>query len=138
MPGLVIRSEQMAVFARLGEPAFKREIVEYFRSEYGISLSYLSDVELSHRVHIAYERALQFGFTMRASIVAYILLMFAVSPEFDTHPAIHQILHQRSIPPDERLPCLADAITTDEWEQARATNDGSFWELRTPSVPSGL
>lgn len=137
MPGLVIRSAQLEVFARLGEPEFKKQIIEYLRSEYGIVLSSLSDAELLRRVEIAYDRARRFNFTRRASVVAYILLMFAVSPEFDTHPAIKEVLDQQWIPPDERMACLADAITAEEWEEARATNEGTSWEPGTVSAGGG-
>jgi hypothetical protein len=130
---LVIRKEQMRVFERAGDVAFCRKAADYIRSEYPVVVADLSPNELLAQVELAFERASRFHFTIQASVLGYIVLMFTVAPEFDTHPSIHEILHQDWIPPDARLAYLAEAISPEEWDEARSAGDQTFWQRQSPA-----
>jgi hypothetical protein len=135
MPSLVIREEQMRAFERAQEQPFLASAAAYIRSQYPEITAGFADAELLRRVELAFGRASQFGFTSQASALGFMVLMFTVGPEFDSHPSIREILSQSgdSIPPDARLAYLADAISPEEWEEARAGADESFWN-RGPFV----
>lgn len=130
MTPLVIRRQQMEAFERAGEHRFCRRAAAHIRLEYPGAVGDLSDTELLRRVELAYDSAGRFHFTTEASVLGYIVLMFIVGAQFDAHPSIHEILHQDWIPPDSRLAYLADAISAEEWAEARAAGDGGFWDRR--------
>jgi hypothetical protein len=55
--------------------------------------------------------------------------MFTVAPNFDEHPKIRQLLTESHVPPDARLAHLADAITLEEWVQARDAGNENAWRI---------
>jgi hypothetical protein len=132
---LVIRPEQMRAFERADEDRFCRQAADYLRSEHSAVVGELPQAELRRRVDLAFERARRFHFTQRASVLGYIALMFTVAPEFDNHPTIYEILNQDWIPPDARLAYLAEAISPEEWDEARAAGRPGFWD-RSSAVAS--
>jgi hypothetical protein len=134
MSPLVIRSEQLRIFQNADEDRFCRRAAAHIRAEFPLAVGDLSDGELLRRVDLAYERARRFHFTTQATVLGYMVLMFIVGAQFDTHPAIHEILHQEWIPSDARLAYLAEAISPEEWEEARTAGDGDFWARRTATA----
>ncbi len=134
MTPLVVRPEQMRVFERAEEDRFCRRAAAHIRSEHPLAVAHLSDAELLRRVDLGYERARRYRFTTQATFLGYLVLMFIVGAQFDTHPSIQEILNQDWIPPDSRFAYLADAISSEEWEEARALGDGSFWNPRTATA----
>ena len=130
MTQLVIRAAQMKAFEDADELIFRQRVFDHLRSEYPAAVANLCDDELFRRIELAINWAHRFRFTTQASVLGYIVLMFIVGAKFDNHPSIHEILHQEWIPPDARLSYLADAISPDEWDEARAAGDGDFWERR--------
>ena len=54
-------------------------------------------------VRTSLEQARTYGISWQSKLVASIVLMFAVAPNFDKHPRVQQILLDEKIPPNERI-----------------------------------
>lgn len=116
---LIIRQEQMAIFNRAQTPQLCFHICEFLRSEFAADLEAVSDAELLRRVMDGYRRASRYGFERRDSIAGYIVLLLMVGSRFDEHPRIREILEQKHVPPDVRFAYLEQAVSKEQWEEAR-------------------
>jgi len=116
---LIIRQEQMAIFRRAQTPQICLQICEFLRSEFAADLETVSDSELLRRVTDGYRRASRYGFERRDSIAGYIVLLLMVGSRFDEHPRIREILEQEHVPPDLRFAYLEQAVSMEQWEEAR-------------------
>ena len=125
---LVIRKEQMEVFARIAEENFIDDVAREVRETEADSVEDLSDDDLRKRVKVAVARAARHGLTLELSIIAFVRLMFAIAPNFDEQPNIKQMLADERVEPDDRVELVFRAASDDDWEEAGELYDESAWE----------
>ena len=126
----------MLVFAEALRDRFHERIADYLRRRAPVALSGYSAGQLRERIAAACKRAEKYGFELESSYAAFVELTFTVSPLFDEHPSIQEILRESQLPPDVRMRFLGEDITSAEWEEARALG-GSESAAPSGSRPAG-
>jgi hypothetical protein len=134
---LIIRPEQREAFKETEEAAFAESLCAYLRERHGdtkvllpggeSSVAGLADGELYAMVARGLRRAARYGLTSRASLRAFIVLMFLAAPNFDEHPIISHALCDEWTPPDDRLEGLWEKTNDQNWEAVRADYDPEAW-----------
>lgn len=135
---MLIRAEQMTVFAETAEKNFVRRIAAHLRENYAAAIVRLPDGEaavgelpdekLHSLVEISIERARRHDLTYESSISAFSALMFEVSPNFDRHRLSQVMLTDETVEPDGRLDGLLETLNEKNWETIRAEYDPEAWE----------
>lgn len=135
---LTIRHEQIEAFREVAEAAFERRVAAYVREEHGEepvalasgerALRELDEEALLRLVRRGIARARSHGMTWESTVTAFVVLMFTVAPNFDSHPLIRRALRDPSVEPDLRLEEIWDKVTAENWEAARASYDAAAWD----------
>jgi hypothetical protein len=115
----IIRQEQMSALADAQNLTFHNRIVAYLRERCPGHVEQFDDLQLSAAVGSLRVRADAYGFERQSSVLAFIVLCVTVSPNFDRHEHIRELLSEAHLPADFRIAYLADAINEAEWEDAR-------------------
>lgn len=136
---LKVRAEQLDAFQSAADAALIRKMAKYVGERHaedvvkipsGIFLvKHLSDETLQQMIQTGCERARAYGLTWESSLAAFIVLMFVVAPNFDTRPAIQQILQEQTIPPNSRMDQLWRLTSEEEWDRANQNYAESAWRL---------
>ena len=86
-----------------------------------------------------FKRARRHGLTADQDLMAYVLLMYRINPNFDQHPQIAAMLGDTSLEPAERWDRIFGEAFDDAWFEASAWEfrDGSYWRDpdERPAVP---
>ena len=53
--------------------------------------------------------------------------MFEISPRFDEHPTISQVLEDARFNPDQRMELMFRVVPDQAWEEAEGTYDETVW-----------
>lgn len=124
---LVIRHEQFAALAQARQEPLVNGLCQEIRSRYSQRVGWLSDQALRRRIHDGLRRADNHGLHASDHKIRFVLLMFAVAPHFDRHPAFATILADRALPADARMRSLLRNATREDWRQAaRLTHPGAL------------
>ena len=83
---LVIRDEQMKVFAQNAKKQFEAETVRHISEFSSRQFEILGEKSIRQIVSLGVERAEKYGFTNRGPVRFYIELMFMFGSDFDTDP----------------------------------------------------
>jgi hypothetical protein len=134
---LRIRPEQVEVFQPAAEDAFERRVVEYLRENHADEIVVLpagehevkdlDDETLLKMVRAGIARARSYDMTWESSITAFVVLMFIVAPNFDSHPLINRALRDDKVDPNSRVEEIWDHTTEANWDAARDSYDAGGW-----------
>lgn len=86
-----------------------------------------SDRGLRRMVEHGVDKAKARGLTWESSIGKFVGLMFAIAPNFDSHPPVNEVLSDLKLPPDERVAELFRRVTPEQWQGAVQRYDMSAW-----------
>jgi len=78
-------------------------------------------------------RAKGWGLATPKALLAFVVLMWEIGPDFDQEPAIRAALSQGSGTPDDRFWRMIDEAPDEAWENAELNADDEAWypELKT-------
>jgi hypothetical protein len=136
---LVIRSEQMNVFERAAFESFVAQLADHLLQHHADAFVHLPDgtspavgslprIALEDLVRFGIARAKMHRLTLGSTISAFVAIMFAVAPNFDSVPLLAAIL---AAPLDQRgrIRALIDFSTAADWQRASMNYDRSLWPL---------
>lgn len=139
---LKIRPAQLRAFRPATEAAFEQRIADYLREEHAgevvqivegegelkeVAVRGLDDETLLEMVRTGIARARSYGMTWESSITSFVVLMFVIAPNFDSHPLIKRALRAGGVEPDQTIDLLMEQTTDDNWETARQAYDAAAW-----------
>ena len=139
---LNIRNKQLNEFEARALERYIRDLTEYVRREEGeeevfpsggsnwVQVKDLPEEALLRMVKAGVVRARNYGLMLDCDITAFVSLMFAIAPNFDTQANIQTLLSDPEFSPEERMELLVDLATEEDWEQAEQSYDESAWEPR--------
>jgi hypothetical protein len=78
-------------------------------------------------VKVGFKRARRHGLTADEDVMAYVLVMYRINPNFDQQPQIAAMLANTALPPAERWDRLFGEAFDDAWFDA---SDGAFYNGR--------
>ena len=136
---LIIRDEQMSVIEAVAEESFVRRIALHLLERYSKAVVTLPDKSQStveelpeetffSLIRNAVSRARSHGLTFESAIAGFTAVMFAVSPNFDTHRLSQVLLNDEEIDPNLRLDELLNVLTDKNWESIKEDYDPAAWE----------
>lgn len=136
---LTVRQEQMEVMEAVAQAGFERRVADHLRADYASSIvklpdggefpvSELLDETLLKLVSAGIARARGHLMKNESPIVAFVALMFDVSPNFDKHRLCQVLLADEEHEPDERIGPLIDVLTDENWDSIRKDYDPKAWE----------
>jgi hypothetical protein len=135
---LKIRPEQFAVFQPVAEQAFIRRVVEHLRQQHPeavvqlagevLLIRQLGETQLRRLVGSGLARARALGMDWESSLMAFVVLMFVVAPNFDEHPLIQRVLKDERVAANARLGQLWERTSDENWEAARKNYDARAWQ----------
>jgi hypothetical protein len=135
---LIIRPAQMQAFQGVADDAFVRRLSEFIRGtlrdlpvrlhDGPVLIGRATDETLRRLVRTGMERARGYGMTSEVSLTTFVLLMFAVAPNFDAHPLIRRTLEDARVPPDARFAELWKTVTPANLGAAKELYDPQAWE----------
>ncbi|HMF58082.1 MAG TPA: hypothetical protein VK619_17190 [Pyrinomonadaceae bacterium] len=126
---MIIRKEQMAVFETAAEEEFVKRMAQYLKEQHAGAVAHLSDERLRRRVRGALARGRSHGLTWESALAGFVVLMFEVAPNFDLHPAFHEVLQTSYPNENERIRAIYENVRDEEWEEAQEFYDQSAWFL---------
>ena len=136
---LKIRPSQFEAFRDVADAAFARRVAAHLRENNAedvvklpsgeLALDELDDETLLRLVRAGVERARAYGMESESSLTAFVVLTFAVAPNFDAHPLIRRVLEDASIAPDLRLSELWGRTNEENWQAAADAYDPAAWGL---------
>jgi hypothetical protein len=124
---LVIRREQMAVFARHMEERLASETIAYLFQDHPDLVEDLPEAILRRRVDQGLRQAREYGFHFDQTLQAFVALMFEFGPHFDRHPVVAKLLRDPDRPADERLDALDVEASDRVWEEIAILSAGDSW-----------
>ena len=121
---------------KTGEPAFVERVLQHFRL-YHLDIIYLlSEVELRDRVRHGLAKGRSYGLTWEYNLTVFVAHMFRIHPEFHLQPAIHRVLTDPAIPPDDRINALPAKVNHDDWDDAYLRGEPeAYWQALAASKP---
>lgn len=132
----------MNALGGLADAAFAARIAEQLRRKHGsrvvrlvtgfVFVSEISDVELGAMIRSGFRRARAYGLTWETNLSAFVYLMFAVAPNFDSHPLVRHLLSDPSVAPDSRVEQLWRDTTDENWRAIRRNYDPEVWDSGPP------
>jgi hypothetical protein len=137
---LKIRPDQLEAFRPAAEESFVVRLVEHLRVEQAdvlvklpdgeVAVAQLPDELLREMVVNGLARGERYGLSLEYTLAAFVLVMFAMAPNFDEHPLIRLVLVDESVPPDSRLDELVTRTTEQNWEAVRENYSPAAWNLK--------
>ena len=124
---LVIRDEQIQSFLYSDEDDFGRLVSRAVRRACPVRTAGYSDEKLLAMSTIGIERARARGLTRIEDVAAFVAIMFEISPRFDEHPAISQVLDDTRFKPSDKMDLIFRVVADKAWEEAEATYDETIW-----------
>ena len=124
---LVIRDEQIQAFLYSDEDDFGRLVSRAVRRACPVRTAGYSDEKLLKMSEIGIERARTRGLSRIEDVAAFVAIMFEISPRFDEHPAISQVLEDPRFNPAQRMELMFRLVPDQAWEEAEGTYDETVW-----------
>jgi hypothetical protein len=121
---------------KVGDPAFVDRVVQHFQLFHLEAVHWMSDAELRRRIRHGIEIGRSYGLTWEYSLTVFVAHMFRIHPEFHLQPAIHQVLSDQAIPPDDRINELPAKVTDGDWDEAYRRGDPEvYWRAHGAPLP---
>ena len=124
---LVIRDEQIQAFLYSDEDEFGRLVSRAVRRACPVRTAGYSDEKLLRMSAIGIERARARGLSRIEDVAAFVAIMFEISPRFDEHPTISQVLEDARFNPAQRMELMFRVVPDQAWEEAEGTYDETVW-----------
>lgn len=124
---LIIRDEQMKVFKQYAEQNFVNSVVKQLRVKHAKAVKDLPEDKLYKRVEYGIQRAREYGFTWKNNLIAFVILMFEIAPDFDSYPAFQRYLEDKNLLPYEKMDLLLSETTDVDWLNARELSETHHW-----------
>jgi hypothetical protein len=121
-----LRPDQLAAFQARYDTGLLDRIVQHVTVEHADVVGGFPEPLVREMVANGLARARRYGLTWESSLTAFVALMFTVAPNFDEQPAIHRVLMNDRLPPDERFELL-QRIRDRHWRDAQHRYDERAW-----------
>jgi hypothetical protein len=122
-----LRQAHFDAFQAVTDRLLVDRIVLHLHENHAEAIDRFPDDILREMVGNGVKRGRSHGLTWESSLTHFVALMFEIAPNFDEHPAIRRVLHEPSVPPDERMDLLTEKVSGKEWEEARQSYDRNTW-----------
>lgn len=142
---LKVRLTQLETFRTSVEETFSKRVAAYLLHHHPdltvkipagtFTIKTLPPATLHTMVRTSLKRARTYGISWQSKLVAFVVLMFAVAPNFDEHPRVRAILLREKIPPNERIDQLWDLTSNQDWEAIEQRYAVSAWNLSAQEQP---
>jgi hypothetical protein len=124
----VVRKAQLEALSKAAENDFVKRVMELVREHSAGDVSGLEEEELRKRVKFGLRRGRSYGMGSETSLAFFVALQFSKSPVFDRHPAIHPILKNDRVKPDERLEGILERVPRETWREVERFRDERSWK----------
>lgn len=124
---ILIRQEQLEAFERGARDRRIAELCASLLAEVPRSVRMLPAALLRLRVELALARAESHRLRGAGSVQAFVMLMFAIAPDFDTHDAVRAVLEDEELTPDQRVRALETRVPPDDWAAAAQGYRDAAW-----------
>ena len=124
---MIIRAEQMQQFEAAVDEAFAKRVASHLREKHADSVDKLDAPTLLDLVTNGIQRGRGHGLRGESSLTKFVALMFVIGPDFDHHLKAASVLADTEIAPDDRVDALVEALTDEDWREARANSRPSAW-----------
>lgn len=121
-----LRPEQLAAFQARYDIGLLDRIVQHVTTEHAEVVDGFPEPLVREMVGNGLARARRYGLTWESSLTGFVALMFTVAPNFDEQPAIHRVLMNARLRPDERFELL-QRIRDRHWRDAQHLYDERAW-----------
>lgn len=123
---MIIRKEQFSRYLQEDEEGFISLICRHLREENEDLIEHISDDTLREMVNNGLTRARRYVNTDE-DLMAFVSVMMEIAPNFDEHPALHQVLTDPTIPVNSRFDALFNPALGRAWEGAKQKYDQKAW-----------
>jgi hypothetical protein len=107
---MIIRSEQLEVFASAEDKSFQERVAAYLRRNLPEHTAGLDNQELYNRISKWRTRAAGYGVTAERSIAKWCFLAMITRESFDQEPEMHKYLSEATPDPATKIDSLMDAL----------------------------
>jgi hypothetical protein len=123
-----IPASQFESLLQQDEAAFEQRAMDAVRAAHPIYRE--TDGMRRDSVRAGFKRARRHGLTADEDLIAYVLIMYRINPNFDQQPQIAAMLADTVLSPAQRWNRLFDHDFDEAWEDAARWEfrDGSFWD----------
>lgn len=125
---LTITAKQTQAFDQYQDQQFRQRLCTHIQETYS-DYADMSPVTLHRLLDFALARAKNYGLIWQSSLGQFVYLMAAIAPNFDLHPAIHAILTNQSLAPENRISSLAQRLPAGVWQEAITNTSTIGWFL---------
>jgi len=125
---LSITAKQTQAFDQYQDQQFLQRLCAHIQQTYS-DYADMSPVALFRLVEFALVRAKSYGLTWQSSLGQFVYLMAAIAPNFDMHPAIHAILTNQALAPENRISSLSQRLPAGVWQEAITNTSTIGWFL---------
>lgn len=144
---LIIRNEQFKPFQEQAEKTFELEVAEILRNSFPkVIVQFLNteseidkipDDILLQMIRNGIARGRSYGLELKSSLTKFVTLMFLIAPNYDRQEAIKKFLETSDLPPNDRPDALSEAISENDWFEARKSYDETAWTLEKMEMIDG-
>jgi len=134
-----ISSEQIRTFQPDAEEAFIGRVMEYLKENHAdekvqipdgkVEVGTLPEKTLRELVRGGLKRAAEHGIEWKSTLLSYLVLMFAVAPNFDRHPKARRFFSENETIDDERFEIFLDEMTDEDYAAIDRRYDVKAWNL---------
>jgi len=124
---MLIRSAQMAVFRKQFDERLPEYAFRFLREELTSDVEGLSDEVLQKRIELTLSRARSLGIDAGMALQIFLALTFGVGPHFDRHPVVKKIVHDSSLPMNERMAAICNDLSDRTWEEMAILAGAGEW-----------
>jgi len=124
-----LRPVHETALAAVARADVQRRIAAYLRKEHHGAVAMLRDDALSARIDCGINRAAAFGISGDTALMAYVGLMFTVSPRFDEHVRVIEVLRDDSNEPDRRIFILLRTFEAADWREVQDDLGRAPWDI---------
>jgi hypothetical protein len=119
-----------------GEPAFVERVVQHFKLYHLDLVHALPEAELRSRIRHGLAVGRTYGLTWEYNLTVFVAHMFRIHPEFHLQAAIHRVLTDPAIAPDDRINALPAKVTNDDWDDAYLRGEpDAYWQALKAAPP---
>ena len=122
---------------KVGEPAFVGRVVQHFQVFHLDLVHFLPDLVLRRRIRHGLAKGRSYGLTWEYNLTVFVAHMFRIHPEWHLQPAIHRVLTDASIEPDERIDALPALVSDDDWDDAYLRGEPDLYWQALEAAPPG-
>jgi hypothetical protein len=125
---LTITPSQLQVLDQYQDQQFRQRLCTHIQETYP-DYADMSPVSLHRILDFALARAKSYGLIWQSSLGQFVYLMAAIAPNFDMHPAIHAILTNQALAPEDRISSLTQRLPAGVWQEAITNTSTIGWFL---------